>query len=779
MPSVQSPDAGHHDFVLSRRITDYARTVPAEALTGLILAIVAFWSLHEPQQAGWFIGWLVIMIALQAFRAVHPSLTKPLLVDREGKRRFWRLAMAIAIVNSLGWAVGFALFGYYANPSQFALICVLVGGMGAGAVLAFRAAPVAALVDVLSVTMGGLAAVAAAPTDHKLAIGLIMICGAIFLLYSVHEQEAEYLARLRQEADLRKSNQTIGLLLNEYETNASDWLWSTDDSGALNDVSERFGEVAKRSPSVLEGMNFCDLFDDGRECELLRNYLRSTVPFRDLVLPIAVAGQSRYWSLSAQPSEQGGLRGFASDVTQSKKAEDRATYLTHFDGLTELPNRLLFEETLVAAVRNHGSLGLAVLHIDLDDFKTTNETLGHASGDLLLRAAAQRLESLVRGVNFLARIAGDEFAVLLRDVHHQDVACKFAEDVLAAVRDPFVIDDQTVVSTVSVGIAFDDRERTSAADLQRQADLALHAAKAEGRGRLAVFAPALDVEARRRRGIELDLREEISRGGFELQYQPLLDVQSGIIAGREALLRWEHPDRGAVSPDEFITIAENTGLIVPLGEWVLWNALEDAADWPDTIRVAINLSPAQMRNTQLVSGVAAALADSGIDPTRVEFEITENVLMHDSETNLATLHKLKSLGIRIALDDFGTGFSSLNYLRAFPFDKIKIDRCFVEDLETSPGNQAILRSTVHLAQALGMETTAEGVEREAQFNWLRDIGCDQAQGFFISGPLRKEELGKGHWDRSRRTLETGGNCDEDAALDNVAHLFAGRMRKAG
>jgi diguanylate cyclase (GGDEF)-like protein len=779
MTRMGSSQTQFDDFVLSRRINDYARTVPVEALTGLLCVIIAFWSQFEARQAVLVTSWLIVMVVLQGGRGLHPLITKPTLSDRAGKRRFWRMAMTIAIVNSLGWTAGFAMFGYYADPSQFALICVLVGGMGAGAVLAFRAAPIAAYVDVLSVTAGGLAAVALAQFEYKLAIGLIFGCGAAFLLFSVREEEQIYISRLRKDIDLQRSHETIGLLLNEYETNASDWLWSTDSDGTLREVSPRFGEAAGRSRSLLEGLKICELFEAGQERDLLREYLRTGAPFRDLTLTIMVDRRPRYWTISAQPGEHGGMRGFASDVTRSRIAEDRATYLAHYDSKTELPNRLLFEETLAEAADEHDPSGLAVLHIDLDHFKATNDTLGHASGDMLVRAAARRIKRLVQESDLLARIGGDEFAVLLRCVDREDQARELADRILDVMREPFLVDGQTVISPASIGIAFDRLRDFSAADLLRQANLALHAAKEEGRNCMAIFAPELDAEARSRRELELDLRMAISREQFELHYQPQLDLESGMIAGVEALLRWAHPDRGIVMPDAFIAVAEETGLIVPLGEWIVLNALEDAVEWPEASRIAINLSPAQMRNSQLVSAVASALASTGIDPARVEFEITENILMQDSEANLATLHKLKSLGIRIALDDFGTGFSSLNYLRAFPFDKIKIDRCFVEDLESHPGNQAILRSTIQLAQALGMDTVAEGVETSAQLEWLRRVGCNHAQGFLVSRPLPKSELDDGRSVSEERASLWNYRHSVDEPSANIARLFPGSARSSG
>jgi diguanylate cyclase (GGDEF)-like protein len=376
-----------------------------------------------------------------------------------------------------------------------------------------------------------------------------------------------------------------------------------------------------------------------------------------------------------------------------------------------------------------------VHYLDLDHFKTVNDTLGHPIGDELLRNVADRLRACVRDTEFVARVGGDEFAIVQRSIESPKQAGALARRVRDTLSEPYDIQGHVAVVNASVGIAVAPGDGNAPDVLIKNADMALYRAKGEGRGTYRFFAPEMDARMQQRRALELALRDGLAQGQFELYYQPVLDAASGTIVSCEALIRWHHPDRGMIAPAEFIPVAEEIGLIVPLGDWVLRRACEDAAAWPDRIKIAINLSPTQIASRNLVPSVVQTLAAARLNPSRLTVEITEAVLLRNSEATVATLYQLRSLGIQIALDDFGTGFSSLSYLRSFPFDKLKIDRCFIAGLADSAEDVSIVRAVTGLARSLRMTTTAEGVETGQQLAQVRDLGCTEMQGNLFSPPL--------------------------------------------
>uniref|UniRef100_Q07P60 Diguanylate cyclase/phosphodiesterase with PAS/PAC sensor(S) n=1 Tax=Rhodopseudomonas palustris (strain BisA53) TaxID=316055 RepID=Q07P60_RHOP5 len=421
------------------------------------------------------------------------------------------------------------------------------------------------------------------------------------------------------------------------------------------------------------------------------------------------------------------------DVTERRKAEARIAHMAHHDGLTNLPNRSFYQERLQHALEARpAECHVAVLCVDLDLFKNVNDSFGHPVGDRLLQLVAERLRLEVRGANMVARLGGDEFAIVLVSVVSPNEASDFAARVIERLSVPYDVDGLEVVIGASIGIALSPGDGDNGEDLLRNADMALYRAKESGGGNHHFFEKEMDRQAQKRRDMEIDLRYAFAKGQFELYYQPLVDVARDRVAGFEALLRWRHPERGMISPADFIPVAEDIGLIVGLGEWVLRQACAEAATWPSEIKIAVNLSPVQFRSRNLVQAVIGALAQSGLSPRRLELEITESVFLAETEANLATLHQMRDLGVRISMDDFGTGYSSLSYLRSFPFDKIKIDRSFVQDLAQRPDCLAIVRAIAGLGRSLNITTTAEGVETQAQLDWLREEGCNEVQGFLFS-----------------------------------------------
>ena len=431
------------------------------------------------------------------------------------------------------------------------------------------------------------------------------------------------------------------------------------------------------------------------------------------------------------------------DVTERKAAEARIAYMAHHDALTDLPNRVLFHERLnelLARVQRHGE-SLAVHCLDLDHFKGVNDTLGHPIGDELLKAVAKRLEQCLRPTDMVARLGGDEFAVVQFPFGGPHEASSLANRLIEVVSKPYEVHGHEFVVGASIGIALAPGDGAGADALLRNADMALYRAKAEGRGTAHFFEPEMDRRIQARRILELDLRKAFANGEFELFYQPLVNLNTNAVAGFEALLRWRHPERGMVGPAEFIPLAEEIGLIVPLGEWVLRQACSEAMRWPDELKVAVNLSSAQFRNRGVVNAVLTALAYSRLSADRLELEITESVLLGETEANLATLHQLREIGVRISMDDFGTGYSSLSYLRCFPFDKIKIDRSFVSELSERPDCVAIIRAVAGLGLSLGIATTAEGIETAEQLERVRAEGCTEVQGYLFSPPRAACDLG--------------------------------------
>jgi diguanylate cyclase (GGDEF)-like protein/PAS domain S-box-containing protein len=442
-----------------------------------------------------------------------------------------------------------------------------------------------------------------------------------------------------------------------------------------------------------------------------------------------------------RPTSDGGFVVTYEDVTDRRQAEAKIVHMARHDALTNLPNRMLFREQMEQALtRVNRDEHLAVLYLDLDRFKSVNDTLGHPLGDALLCAVTERLTRLVRGTDTVARLGGDEFAILQVGIQQPNGATALATRIIEAIAEPFDIEGHQIVIGTSVGVALAPTDGEEPDQLLKNADMALYRAKADGRGIYHFFQHEMDAQMQARRVLELDLRKALANGEFELHYQPKIDLANDEVGGFEALVRWNHPTRGRVPPNEFIPLAEEIGLILPLGEWVLREACTEAARWDNKLSVAVNLSAVQFRNNTLVLSVIAALGASGLAANRLELEVTETVLLQETFSVLEALHQLRELGVRISMDDFGTGYSSLSYLRSFPFDRIKIDRSFVAELGKNNECVAIIRAVAGLGGSLGMETTAEGVETTEQLAILRSEGCTQAQGYLFSPPVPARDI---------------------------------------
>ncbi len=554
--------------------------------------------------------------------------------------------------------------------------------------------------------------------------------------------------------ELEGANRTLERLLAEISVqslrfeaalhNMSHGLGMYDGSEQLVVVNERLNELLGLPAGTLRpGMTLTDVLSlrhanghfPNRTIEDVVQERRQIVTI-DAPYETEEAAGGRILSLSGRPMQGGGCVILVQDITERRAAEARISHLARHDDLTGLPNRMQLmtrvEESLLRARRD---APFALLCIDLDHFKQVNDTLGHPIGDRLLREVTARLQATVRDTDLVARLGGDEFAITQDNAAQPESVTALARRIVATIGAPYVIDGHRIVVGASIGIALAPQDGATAEALLKAADLALYRAKAEGRGAWCFFEPEMDARMQQRRRLEMDLRAALEEDRFELLYQPLMDMQTMRLSGFEALLRWRDTSGALIPPSDFIPLAEETGLIVPLGEWVLNKACATAATWPSDVTVAVNVSAVQFRMPQFVDMVAAALAATGLPPSRLELEVTETIMLQDNVATVAQLHRLRRLGVRISMDDFGTGYSSLSYLRSFPFDKIKIDRSFVRDVADKGEARAIVRAIAGLGASLGMRTTAEGVESGEQLARLRAEGCTDAQGYLFGKPM--------------------------------------------
>ncbi|UPJ99259.1 EAL domain-containing protein [Bradyrhizobium sp. 172] len=611
---------------------------------------------------------------------------------------------------------------------------------------------------------------ATALTDWREQIGILIsvaassalaIAGVLIAivrkLLEQHRLSRERLTLEKQRLDRAVNNMTQGLLL-------------FDASQQLVICNQRYIEMYGLSAEIVRpGCSFHDIIAHrkatgsftGDADQYVARVLRDVHVRNSMVVETS---DGRSIQIVNEPLTDGGWVATHEDITERRRIEERITHLAHYDALTDLPNRTMFHEHLRQELDLvAGGEQLAVHYIDIDEFKGVNDALGHLVGDELLKSVAQSLHRCAGPADFVARLGGDEFAIVQSAVTSLDQVNELVARVFEAIRAPFDCMGHHLATDASIGIALAPQHGTALDQILKNADMAMYAAKAAGRRTYRFFEPEMDAKIHERRQLEIALRHAIAQGGreggLEVYYQPCLSLKDDRITGCEALVRWRHPERGMVSPAEFIPIAEDTGLINEIGEWVLATACRDAANWPDDIRLAVNVSPVQFKSGTLALKIMAALAASNLSASRLELEITEAVLIRDYDTALAILHQLRAIGVRIALDDFGTGYSSLSYLHRFPFDKIKIDRCFVNDIAGPDGSASIVQALVNLAAARRMTTTAEGVETEEQQRLLRALGCSEMQGYLFSAakPADKVlELFAAHRSRlARRNGEEG------------------------
>jgi diguanylate cyclase (GGDEF)-like protein len=740
---VTTPDTQGDDALSDWRGTTFDHSALLMLATHLFL-IAAFFAIHPNLVGVSVVGTLVPaaivvvldIIALLALRARNRLDMTPHAVVRG-------LCIYLGLSGLIWLAFGAGVHATLGTQDGSAVAALIGASMAAVAVIAVSSPPLAL------VNLGLAAAAAALFTKSPMVAAGMGGMTAILLAYSVAAARTILAAgrkRQKLDAEARKAVRFV----DEFENSGRGWFWETNAEGTLSYVSQQLADDFQCMPSDLLGRQFTDLLSVdkvhgesiGEESKTLGFHLSARFPFSDVVVRPA-SEQDVHWSLSGNPifDERGrflGFRGIGTDLTEQRRSEQEITRLARFDSLTGLPNRALMRQTLDEALRNAArrQKGCALFLIDLDRFKNVNDTLGHPIGDALLREVAARLKSCLGDHGQVGRLGGDEFKAVLPGVVDIGLLESLARTLIEQVSRPYVIEGHRVSIGASLGISIGDPGRACADSLIRNADLALYAAKGGGRGQHRFYEASMHSEASDRQVLENDLRQAIERNELWVAYQPIVRAASEEICGFEALLRWNHPVRGPISPERFIPIAEECGLIRKIGQWVLKEALTEAARWPDSVRVAVNLSPIQFNDPAIIETVATAIQETGIRAQQLELEITEGVFLSEGAATDETFAALKGLGVRLALDDFGTGYSSLGYLKKAPFDKIKIDQSFVRGASSSTNrNSAIIRAIVTLAETLGMDTTAEGVETHDDLNLIRELGCSQIQGYIFGKPM--------------------------------------------
>ena len=695
------------------------------------------------------IVWAVAFTLFQIGMYVHSRRRLELPGKRVTNREFVEV-VALAAVSGAFWAVALIFMGEGSSPTSpgsLAIIAMVLCLMIGSAMIA-SSVPLGSFAFI--VTCGvGLVAIWPVGEDFRMPLGFTGITALLVLAALTHARS--FVDARVAEANLFDKQETVSLLLREFEDSGADWLWQTDTSRRLVHVTPRLARAVGVPVDELEGMPILKLlagesWESGAFTPVLHELaerMKHRDSFSNLMVPVELKDGPRWWEVSASPKtdEKGvflGFRGVGSDVTEQRTSADKISRMARFDTLTGLPNRLMLTETLVKAMAEadkwNSRCGLMML--DLDRFKAVNDTLGHPVGDRLLAQVSERLRGIMSDNELCGRLGGDEFAIVVHDASDSTYMERLGERIIEKLSAPYLIDQHTLYIGASVGTGIAPRDGRTAEMLMRSADLALYRSKDEGGGAHNEYEPKLHVHAEERRVMEIALRKALGNDEFSLNYQPVVNADSGAVMGFEALLRWTNPDFGVVSPAKFIPIAEDARLIVPIGEWVMRAACAEAATWPAPIKIAVNVSADQLTDPGFLDMVVAALDDSGLIPQRLEIEVTESIFLRDGGGAARVLDEIIALGINLSLDDFGTGYSSLGYLRKTRFSTIKVDRSFVQGAaKNAPESLAIIRAVVAMADSLGMSTTAEGTETEEEVRMIQRLGCKKIQGYFFGRPM--------------------------------------------
>jgi diguanylate cyclase (GGDEF)-like protein len=697
----------------------------------------------------WLLGaWVATLVGFSSFALVQgkannrPSMATGHSAEFSRVTKNWGLNGAI-------WGAAMPLVGWYGGMTELLGAWSICLAMMVYVSLLMPSIPSVATVFISIVSIGGIAGWSLSG-QYYLAAGVGAL-GALLVFGVLRTAQSQILYQLASNV-LQEKTETVSLLLREFEDSGADWLWQTDVARAVTHASPRFAYALDEEPRAIEGQPLLkliagDSWETGRYPEALHNLaerLKRREAFSNLIVPVTIKGKTRWWELSASPriSDDNnflGFRGVGSDVTEQRESADKISHLARFDTLTGLPNRLLLTETLGRALAEADKWRrrCGFFMIDLDRFKAVNDTLGHPVGDRMLAQVAKRLKMIMSENELCGRLGGDEFAVVLMDANDSAYVDKLAKTIIDALSKPYEIDQNTLYIGASIGSAVGPTDGRTVELLMRSADLALYRSKDEGGNTHHSYQHKLHANAEEKRVLEFELRHALERNQLHVEYQPVVEAGDGHgVTGFEALVRWKNPKFGNVSPAKFIPVAEDARLIVPIGNFVLRQACQDAMSWPDSTKVAVNISVDQLCAPNFIETVVSALHDSGLPAWRLELEVTESIFLRDGGHTVQMLDRLRKMGIKLSLDDFGTGYSSLGYLSNIRFDTIKVDRSFVQGAaKAKPESIAIIRAVVALADALNITTTAEGVETDAELTMVQQMGCTKIQGYYFGRPM--------------------------------------------
>tara|TARA_R110000824_G_scaffold209_24_gene1153 strand:- start:2778 stop:5147 length:2370 start_codon:yes stop_codon:yes gene_type:complete len=658
----------------------------------------------------------------------------------------------ISLVGGSLWGVGFLLFAFSANlmtmiPVWATVVCLMVGSA-----MLLSTIPLSSILFISSASAATIFGWFYVGSAH---LALASVAIAVLLISACLMAGRSFIDRKVAEASLNEKSEVVSLLLKEFEDTGADWLWQTDTSRRITHVSPRFAHAIGQSAEAIEGKPFLQLvagetWDSGKFSTALHELadkLKRRDSFSNMLVPVQINGENRWWELSASPKldDHGafhGFRGVGSDITEQRESADKIAHMARFDTLTRLPNRLQLTNAVGKAMETAEKWNsrCGFMMIDLDRFKAVNDTLGHPVGDRLLARVADRLRSIMTDNELCGRLGGDEFAIVIKEARDTQYMELLAKRIIDTLSRPYEVDQHTLYIGASVGTAIGPRDGRTVEMLMRSADLALYRSKDQGGGAFTPYEPKLHVQAEERRVMEFALRKALENDELSLNYQPVVSADSGGVVGFEALLRWTNPQFGIVSPAKFVPIAEEARLIVSIGEWVMRTACKEAMQWPSSVKVAVNVSADQLSEPNFLSMVVSALEESGLPANRLEIEVTESIFMREGTGAARMLDEIIALGINLSLDDFGTGYSSLGYLRKTRFTTIKVDRSFVQGAaKNAPESLAIIRAVVAMADALGMSTTAEGAETEEEVNMIKKLGCRKIQGYYFGRPMIPED----------------------------------------
>jgi diguanylate cyclase (GGDEF)-like protein/PAS domain S-box-containing protein len=744
---LSDPADGDWGRLRGLQYASLARLTRVRLLAHAMAAILVLQSLIGVTNVFVVVAWMALLVGVLIYGARFDRS-----LEDADRRRMTRQEIhhqtISACVTAAVWAIPMVVFAPFGSDAERMVIWTVLAMLMTGMAVAFAAVPLGA---VLFSGIVGLASLGAFLWAGQYVAAMVVCAFVIIVSVGSIESARLFLGAKVAEAGMAEKSEVVSLLLREFEEGEADWLWQIDTGRRARLVSPRFAFALGHDPEDIDGKPLIQLisgpsWEDGHFHSSLHDLaerLKRRESFSNMLVRVTLHGNHRWWELSASPKFDGngsfaGFRGVGSDVTEQRESSDKIAHLARYDTLTGLPNRLMLTETLAEAMSysDQWRTRCSFLMIDLDRFKAVNDTLGHLVGDRLLARVSERLQALLGENELCGRLGGDEFGIVIRDATDSLRAHAVASAVIASLSQPYEVDHHTLYVGASVGSALGPRDGATVETLMRNADLALYRAKDEGGGQHCAYEPSLHAHAEERRVLEFSLRRALERNEFTLNFQPVVDATTEQVLSFEALLRWTSAEHGVVSPAKFIPLAEDTRLIVPIGEWVLRAACLEAMNWPAHVKVAVNVSGEQLLDPYFAETVVSALSASGLPPHRLEIEVTESIFVRDGTTAQMTLENIMGLGCGVALDDFGTGYSSLGYLRKMRFSTIKVDRSFVQGAaKHNAESLAIVRAVVAMADSLEMSTTAEGVETEAELEMIRALGCKKIQGYFFGRPM--------------------------------------------